>query len=191
MKRVVRFLMKIIFCHVIYRVRYENLENVNQFEKCVICPNHSHIFDPVWIYVKVDKLHTMAKSELFENKISAFVMRFLGGFPVRRGENDVKSLIYAIKVLKNNEKSRLLIFAEGGILKPDKRRKQITDGATFIAAKTELPIVPAHITENPKLFSKIVVKFGRPMYIPQELIKDKEKLSEKSHELLKIMYAME
>lgn len=191
MKKIAKVLINIVLCHILYRVRYENLDNAKKFDKCIICPNHSHVLDPFWIFPKVDNLHIMAKSELFENKIHAAIFRFLGAFPVRREETDAKSLIYSIKVLKNNNKSKLLIFAEGGILKPDKRRKKITDGATFIAAKTELPIIPTHITENPRLFSKIVIKFGEPMYIPKEFIKDKEQLTKKSQELLKTMYSME
>lgn len=190
-KGIVKVLVNIFLCHVVYRVRYKNINIPRSLDKCLICPNHSHILDPFWVFARVNKLHIMGKSELFENKFYAYLLTSLGGFPIRRGQKDAKSLIHAIRLLKAGKRSRLLMFPEGGILKPELRRKTITDGATYIAAKTELPIIPAYITENPKLFSKVIVKFGEPIYVDKELIKDKEELSKKSKELLNTVYSME
>ena len=191
MKKLVTFLVNIFLCHFIYRVKYVNVNNVKKLDKCIICPNHSHILDPVWIYPKVNNLNIMAKSELFKNKLFAKFLKYFGAFPIKRGEKDAKSIVYAIKVLKNKEKSKLLIFPEGGILKEDKRRKFITNSAVYIAGKTNLPIVPVHITENPKKFSKIIIVFGEPINIEQELIKDKEYLEKASYDLLNKIYEME
>lgn len=188
MKKIIVWLVNIFLCHLIYHVKYINLENATKFEKCIICPNHTHILDPVWIYPKVGNLNIMAKSELFENRLFGNFLRAFGVFPIRRGQKDARSLIYAIRVLQNNEKSRLLIFPEGGILKEDKRRIYITNGATYIAAKTDLPIIPVNITENPKLFSKIQISFGEPIIIPENAIKDKKILDDKSQELLEKIY---
>ena len=191
MRKIVSVLVSIFLCHFIYRVRYRGLENVRKLDKCIICPNHSHILDPVWIYPKVSHMYIMAKSELFKNKFASFLLRYFGAFPIRRGQKDARSLIYAIKVLENNKKSNLLIFPEGGILKEDKRRKHITDGATFISAKTEIPIIPVYITENPKRFSKIYITFGSPIKMDKELLNDKQKMRIKSNELLKSIYSLD
>ena len=191
MRKIMQFLINIVFCHLLYRVKYKNLEIVNKFNKCILCPNHSNIFDPVWIYAKVDKMSMMAKSELFENKFIGGALRFFGAFPIRRGKKDAKSLLHAIHILQDNEKARLLIFPEGGILKIEDRRHKITDGPSYIASKTEVPIIPVYITENPKLFSKIKITFGNPLYITKEERKNKEKLTERSQELLKAIYEME
>ena len=99
--------------------------------------------------------------------------------------------MHAIDILKYKKKANLLIFPEGGILKEDRRRIHITNGPTFIAAKVNVPIVPVYITENPKKFSKIKVVFGKPMQISSNVLEDKEKLNEKSNELLKNIYALE
>lgn len=190
MKKIIVFLVNIFICHVFYHVKYENINVVKKLDKCIICPNHSHILDPVWIYPKIDNMHIMAKSELFKNKIISKILKYFGAFPIRRGQKDAKSLIYSINVLKNNNKSKLLIFPEGGILSKDKRKIYITNGATYISAKTQIPIVPVYIKENPKIFSKILIVFGEPMEIGQ-ISKNKELLDEKSQELLKNIYSME
>lgn len=189
MKKIVVFLVNVFLCHVFYRVKYLNLNNVTKFEQCIIAPNHSHILDPVWIYPKIKNLNIIAKSELFENKLMGWFLKKFGAFPIRRGKKDARSLIYAIKILKDDKKSKLLIFPEGGILKDDKRGKHITDSCVYIAGKTELPIIPVHITENPKLFSKIIIDFGTEMNVNSQILKDKEKIKEKSRDLLLKIYS--
>ena len=191
MKKIIKYLINFIFCHFLYEVKYYGIENVKNIEKCILCPNHSHIYDPVWIYTKIDNLHIMAKSELFRNKFYAFWLKYLGAFPIKRGQKDSKSVLHAIKILKKDKKSNLLIFPEGGILKPEKRRKYITDGATYIAAKTELPIIPIYITENSKIFSKIKVRFGEAINVDVNVLKDKELLKQESQKLLQNIYYLE
>lgn len=61
-------------CRILFRVKYENLDVLNKYDKCLICPNHSRIFDPVFLYPKIDNMYSVAKSELFKNK---FVSNFL------------------------------------------------------------------------------------------------------------------
>ena len=49
-------LLKFLFSHLLFRVKYVNLENMNKIEKGVVCPNHSCIFDPFWVYFKVENM---------------------------------------------------------------------------------------------------------------------------------------
>ena len=35
-----------LFCKFLYKVNYNNLENLYSKEKVIIAPNHSNIFDP-------------------------------------------------------------------------------------------------------------------------------------------------
>ena len=46
--------LKVMFGHVFFRVKYINAEKLQNVDKCVICPNHSHSFDPFWVRFKVD-----------------------------------------------------------------------------------------------------------------------------------------
>lgn len=188
MKKIVVLLVNIFLCHLFYRVKYINLDKIKNLNQYVLCPNHSNILDPVWIYPKIKNLYIIAKSELFKNKVLGWFLRKFGAFPIKREQKDAKSIVHAIKILKNNKNSKLLLFPEGGILPDNLRRIKITDSATYIAAKTNLPIVPVYITENPKIFSKVIIVFGDKMHVNESLIKNKEELKAKSKELLKRIY---
>lgn len=187
-KRVVRGIVSFIFTHLLYRVKYSNLEKLNKFEKCLICPNHSDKFDPCFIYARTNNLCIMAKAELFENKFLGKLFRYFDVFPIRRGEHDTKSLLHAIKLFRNVEKRKLLIYIEGERMNKDEPRGTAKVGPVFIAAEAGVPIVPAYVTKNPKKFSKMKVNFGDAIYIDKTKIKDKDYVKEQSENLLNTIY---
>lgn len=187
-KRIVKAIITFVFTHFLYRVRYTNLDKLNKFDKCLICPNHSDRFDPFFIYAKTNNLCIMAKAELFENKILASLFKFFDVFPIRRGEHDTRSLLHAIKLFKNVEKRKLLIYIEGERMKKDEARGTAKAGPVFIAAEAGVPIVPVYVTKNPRMFSKIKVNFGDAIYIDKSRIKDKEYVKNESHKLLDTIY---
>ena len=147
-----------VVCKILFRVRYENIDILNKFDKCIIAPNHSRIYDPVFVYPKVSNIHIMAKSELFKNKFLDKFLTYLNVFPVDREHNDGKALRKALKVFKNNEKAKLLIFPEGKVLKTKEERGTVKNGAVFISMMSEVPIIPVYITARPRYFSKVLVK---------------------------------
>ncbi len=184
-------IVRILCCHFLYRVRYWNFERLEQEKKCLICPSHSNIFDPTFLYPKVDNLSIMAKAEIFKNKLLVKIWNYYGVFPVNREKIDVKSTMHALKLFENTEERRLLIFPEGGILKkPEEVGVKVKNGAVFIAAEAEVPIIPVYITRGPKLFSKVDVIVGKPMYISKQIAKDKTKVREKSKELIRTIYQL-
>ena len=189
-KRIVRAVVNFVFTHILYRVKYFNLENLNKFDKCLICPNHSDKFDPCFIYAKTNDLCIMAKAELFENKILGAIFSFFDVFPIRRGQHDTKSLLHAIKLFKKVDKRKLLIYIEGERMKKDEPRGTAKAGPVFIAAEAGVPIVPVYVTKNPKKFSKMKVTFGDAIYIDKSKIKDKEYVKSQSQNLLDTIYSL-
>lgn len=187
-KRIVRGVVNFIFTHFLYRVKYYNLEKLNKFDKCLICPNHSDAFDACFIYAKTNDLCIMAKAELFENKILAALFKFFDVFPIRRGQHDTKSLLHAIKIFRKVDKRKLLIYIEGERMNKDEARGNAKAGPVFIAAEAAVPIVPVYVTKNPKKFSKMKVTFGDAIYIDKSRIKDKEYVKEQSQNLLDTIY---
>lgn len=183
-------LVRIFVCHILYHVTYENIEQLNQYERCLICPNHSNIFDPAFIFPKTDNLYIMAKSELFQNPLLAKTFRHYHVFPIQREKNDVGGARYVMNLFEKQEKIKLLMFPEGGILKKELRRKKIKNGAVHIAETVGIPIIPVSITENPKLFHKVVVTVKEPIFPKEEALERKQKLQEISNELLKRIYEM-
>ena len=49
MYKIITKIITWISCKVLFKVKYENLQNLKEFDKCLICPNHSRIFDPAFI----------------------------------------------------------------------------------------------------------------------------------------------
>ncbi len=188
MKFIVKWFIKIFFCKIFYRVKYVNSEIVNKFDRCMICPNHSNTVEPSWIWAKTDHISIMAKAELFENKIMAKLLNYFDVFPIRRGEHDIKSLMHAINLFKGEGKKRFLVFPEGERLKIDEKRLPAKPGPVYIASKVQVPIIPVYITKNAKLFSKVYIIYGDPIYVPEDIRKDKEKLKEFSDKLMDIVY---
>lgn len=188
---VIRKVIIFIVCKILFRVEYRNEEILKKYDKCLICPNHSRIYDPIFIYPKIDNMYGMAKSELFKHKLLARFLEFHNIFPVDRENTDAKSLKKALKLLKENNKIKLLIFPEGKVLKNKDERGIVKNGAVYIAAMSNVPIIPIYITARPRYFSKVVVKFGKPIFYDKIQLKDKNKIKDTSKQLLKEIYNLE
>lgn len=187
MKKFIKFL----FCKILFRVHYYNTENLQKYDKLLICPNHSSIFDPFFIYPLSQNLSIMAKSEIFKNKLVAKILKRYNVFPVDRKKVDIKSLLHSLSIFNNNNPCELLIFPEGGIIKnTEDIGKRVHNGATFISAKLNIPIVPVFITRRPNFFSKVKIIFGKPYFLDKNLLKDKSKLKEKTHDLINNIYSL-
>lgn len=188
MKKLMKFLINIFLCKIFYRVKYINKENEEKLKKCVICPNHSNFVDPAWIYAKTDNLAIMAKAELFENKIMAKIYTYYDVFPIHRGQRDVRSLLHAINIFKDVEEKKLIIFPEGTRIPKCEDRGIAKTGPLFIAYKAGVPVLPVYITKNAKIFSSVKVIYGEPIYITEDIIKDKEQLKICANKILAKAY---
>lgn len=155
--------------------------------KCIICPNHSNWVDPVFLFPVTNNINIMAKSELFKNKFMASLYKAFGIFPIRRGEKDARSLIHAINLFKTEEQTKLLIFPEGHRIKKD-IRIEAKIGPAFIAIKAGVPIVPVYMTKNAKIFSKVEIRYGEPIYLDKDKETDKAYLKDISNKLLDTIY---
>ena len=100
-------------------------------------------------------------------------------------------MFQALSIFENNEPNQLLIFPEGKVVKDENEiGKKARNGATFIAAKVNIPIIPAYITRRPSFFSKVNVTFGEPIFIPQEVLNDKNILRDYSRKLVDKIYSL-
>lgn len=192
MYKIMKKLVKIVCCNIIYRVKYIGIEKIDNNKKYVICPNHSNILDPTFIFPIVDNLSIMAKSEIFKNKLAAKILKRYRVFPVNRKERDVKSTLHAIECLNLENNSKLLIFPEGGIIKDSKEiRKKVKNGAVYISAESGVEILPIFITRRPHIFQKVYVIIGNSINIPKEIKHDKEKIKEYSTKVINNIYDLE
>lgn len=188
MKQIVNF----ICCHLLFRVHYHHLEYLTNTPRCVIAPNHSSIFDPFFIYPKTTNLSIMAKSELFRHRLLGKLLTHYQVFPVNRNKRDPGSLLYAISLFTTTEKEKqLLLFTEGGVVKKEEDiGKRIRNGAVYLAAEAQVPLLPVYITRRPHLFSRVDVVFGKGYLLPRDVVKNKQMIKEKSKELIDHIYEL-
>lgn len=131
-----------IFLHLRFRLNVQGVENIPE-GGCIVAMNHLSNYDPPVVGLLLPrKMRIMAKEELFKNRLFAAVIRNLGGFPVKRGSADIRSLKYALKLIQ--EGHIFAIFIEGtrsktGELQVPKK------GIGFIAAKSRAPVIPAYV----------------------------------------------
>ncbi len=144
-----------------YRIRVEGLENIPEGEGLLLCSNHFHANDPIVLGIAAPRqVHFMAKEELFRIPILNTVIRWLGAFPVRRGRPDRTPLKRAIEVLHSGR--CVGIFPEGTRVRSGKLGKA-EPGTAYLALKAGARVVPVGITSTYRLFSPVIVKFGRPI----------------------------
>lgn len=186
------FLMCVDFvcCHFLFRIKCIDKEKIDSMGKCLVCPNHSTGFDPFWVYTRTKNMWIMAKAELFNNKLLAKLLVAFNVFPIKRGQKDAGSVMHAINVIEKNDNAKLLMFPEGTRIPKEKERGRAKVGATFIASKAKVPIVPVYITKNPRLFSTVTLVYGDPIEIPENINEDKAELQKYSDLLLDKIYEL-
>lgn len=193
MYKIIRTIIKIVVCHILFRVKYKNVEILQDYEKCIICPNHSRIFDPIFLYPKVENMYSVAKADLFENRLIGDFLRYHHAIPVKRNSKDVQGTKKIIDTLKQTSPIRLLIFPEGGVFKENylENKRNTKNGAIYIAGATNVPIIPVHITVRPRFFSKVMVCFGEPVFPNGEVLKNRKRLREEAVKLIHHIYEFE
>lgn len=180
-----------VFCKLIYRVEYVNLDKEKQLQgKNVVCANHNDWMDAVVMWTKTEKVKIMAKAELFKVPVWSHLIRAVGAFPIKRGMKDFSSIYHAVKVVE--EGNNLVIFPEG-TRKAKLKNVKAKVGAVHIAISAGADIIPVYIEEGSRrTFRKIRVVHGEPYSLNEykEQIKDKELLNKLTEELMDKIYSL-
>ncbi len=162
--RVARAVIK-AFLRIAFRIKVEGTENIPSEGALVVCGNHQSLCDPLLLAMCMPfELKFMAKEELFKNRLFGGLISSLGAFPVKRGTGDIGALKLAIKVL--SEGHRLVIFPEGS-RSPEGYMRKGKSGAALIAVKSRANILPVGVCGKYKLFSRIVVRIGKPIALEE------------------------
>jgi 1-acyl-sn-glycerol-3-phosphate acyltransferase len=104
----------------------------------------------------------MAKEELFSTRFSSWWMRSVGCVPVKRDSNDFAALRVAMRRLGSGE--GLFLFPEGSRQERGAELAQPQAGIGFLAAKLNVPVVPAFVKGTDKALPK-GAKFMRPVKV--------------------------
>ncbi len=129
----------------------------------IICANHTSWFDPPLtgcIVPAKNRVHFMAKEELFHILFLGWIIKKMGAFPVRRNTADRKAIRQALQILEAG--GVVGLFPEGTRIKTGALGKPM-QGAGLIAVKSQKPVVPVAIKWPPGLFKRIQVAIGEPV----------------------------
>ena len=111
-------------------------------------------------------IHYVMKDSLFKVPIVGSLARQVGAIGATRDGSDMRTLMDAMKVLKNGEK--ISLFPEGTRNKSDGDEfLPFHGGAAFLAIKTRTPVIPFVICNRPRVFHMTHVVFGEPMELTE------------------------
>lgn len=135
----------------------------------IIIGNHYSIWDVVPAAMATDRaIHFMAKDELGKVKIGNWnigeaALNWLQCIPVKRDGSDVQAVKTCLRYLKNGEVVN--IFPEGTRNHSYDEFLPFKGGAAALAIKTHAPIVPVIEVERIRLFHRVDVIYGDPIYL--------------------------
>jgi 1-acyl-sn-glycerol-3-phosphate acyltransferase len=160
------------FFHVYFRMRRSGMEHIPKTGPVILAANHRSFLDPFVIGMLTRRpVYYVAKRELFENPLQAWLLNRLGAFPVERGEGDEQSMSTARAILARGD--CLVIFPEGtrirgGRLHSPKR------GVGRLALETGAPIVPVAVLGTDRVRRgalirpcRVRVRCGAPLRFPR------------------------
>ena len=141
-------------------------ENIPDEGGFILCSNHVHMRDPLFLAVRLPKRHFtfLAKAELFKNPILGFLIgdKGLGAIPINRGHSDLGAIREALKTIANGH--GLGIFPQGTRSR-DNTPTPMLNGVSMIAVRAKVPIIPVYIDGPYRLFHHVDVTVGAPVDI--------------------------
>lgn len=142
----------VAFCTLWCRETVEGREHIPADGAFVLAPVHRSILDtPISSAVTRRRLRYMGADKYWKHKHFGRLLTAFGGFPVTRGSADKEALARCIEVLQGGEP--LVLFPEGE-RKSGPVVQPLFDGATYIAMKAGVPIIPVGIGGSERAMPK-------------------------------------
>ena len=153
-------------------------ENIPQKDSFIVVSNHGSLLDPPLLGHSLGRnISFMAKAELFKVPFLGCIIKACGAYPVKRGIADKNTIKTACKKLSND--NCIGIFIDG--TRQNGRVNRPKQGAALLAFKNQKILLPVAIINSHRvvrfkfcipLFTKIVIKVGKPVQPPQSSSKD-------------------
>ena len=163
----------------VFRGQLIGRENIPQKNSYIMVSNHGSLLDPPLLgHALRRNISFMAKAELFKIPLLGFIIKACGAYPVKRGIVDKNTIKTACKKLSND--NSIGIFIDGTRQKNGRVNKP-KQGAALLAFKNQKLLLPVAIVNSHRLirfksfiplFSKIVIKVGKPVQPPQSSSRD-------------------
>lgn len=193
----------IFFFSLLYPIKVYGKENIPNGGAVFAC-NHFRAIDCGFI-ARISSKNTkyLAKKEIFKNELYTSIIKSYGGIPIDRDNPDMKSILEAIKALKNGNK--LVIFPEGTRnISGTNELQDIKGGTAIFSVKSKCPIVPIMMLNKAKIFRVTKINIGKPFelfeYYDQKLTEDqvarmdeiiKEKMIATQNQLIEMLATKE
>lgn len=147
----------------IYPRKVTGLENVPKEGGFILCANHCSALDPLFIASRLPinrRMLFLGKKELDDNRFLRPFVKWLGLIPVDRGNADLNAVRTCLKVLR--EGAGLVIFPQGTRSRDNTPTPMLT-GASMIALRGGVPVIPAYVDGPYRLFHRTDIHFGAPL----------------------------
>lgn len=173
------------YCKIVHRAKIEGIENVPKEGALIFCGNHRTFLDPPLIVATCKRdTHFLAKEELYKSKFLSFLGWVFEAIAVKRDTKDISAVKSSIKYLKKGES--IALFPEGtrnGLEKGEK----VKDGAAFFAIRTGAKVLPVGISGKKGIFSKVTIRYGKPLDYSQykKAEDEKQALEEVTQDIMK------
>jgi 1-acyl-sn-glycerol-3-phosphate acyltransferase len=146
------------------RIHLRGRHNVPKKGPYILASNHLSWIDVPLIPAYVPgKVVYMAKEEAFFSKLG-WLVRFMGAFPVKRGEADRQAIRAASEQLK---KGRIFVIFPEGHRSETHTLGKIHSGLGLIALRAGVPVVPVAVSGSENLLKKfgahVTVSYGEPV----------------------------
>lgn len=184
MYSLVKFLLRAIL-RIIARVTVYGMEylpaNTDTF---VVATNHIGRLDPAFVYYLLDRrdIIMLVAEKYKEHTWSRWLAQAVDGIFVDRYNADLAAMR---EVLRRIEKGGVAVLAPEGTRSPTGAMIQGWDGASYIAAKAEVPILPVSVSgssdkevvERLKHFKRlqVTIRVGSPFRLPALRNKSRDK----------------
>lgn len=140
--RFARGLVEVV-CRLLWRVEIRGREKLPSSGAYVISPVHRSNIDTLLSgCLTRRRIRFMGKDSLWKYRWSAALFSSLGGFPVHRGTPDREALRRCEECVRGGEP--VVLFPEG-TRRSGPKLHPLFEGAAFVAARTDVPIVPVGI----------------------------------------------
>tara|TARA_B100000315_G_C14511793_1_gene557322 strand:- start:581 stop:1150 length:570 start_codon:yes stop_codon:yes gene_type:complete len=132
---IVRFFLRTFF-----KLEIEGADCFPKRGPFILASNHASFLDPPTVAsCSPRKLSTIARDDLFNNKILGFYMKRVGAIPLKRDSADIGALKQALRILKT---SPLLLFPQGGRTTDLGKAKA---GIGFLCRKAGVPVIAVRV----------------------------------------------
>lgn len=173
-----------LYFKLFHHYKVEGLENFKNDSPAIIACNHVSLLDPPMLgCASPEVIHCLAKRALYKSKVVSWWLHKINTYPVSGASNDKAVMKKVLSLLLKGEK--VLIFPEGTRGK-DGSVQPLRKGLALFADKGKAKVIPAAVIgpehalpvnqKFPKLFTKLTVAFGPPVYYREILkeVKDKK-----------------